>query len=64
MGLSLPQEHPLWKLGRLNHVAIAVPDLEKSRNFYKNVMGAESVSEAVVSDEQEHKRGKTRKSKS
>ncbi|CAG8643766.1 3190_t:CDS:2, partial [Paraglomus brasilianum] len=44
-------EHPLWKLGRLNHVAIAVPDLEKSRNFYKNVMGAESVSEAVPQPE-------------
>ncbi|XP_055980583.1 methylmalonyl-CoA epimerase, mitochondrial [Sorex fumeus] len=36
----------LWKLGRLNHVAIAVPDLEKAKAFYQNVLGAE-VSEAV-----------------
>ncbi|CAG8509143.1 4034_t:CDS:2 [Paraglomus occultum] len=49
--MELVQEHPVWKLGRLNHVAIAVPDLEKSRNFYKNVMGAESVSEAVPQPE-------------
>ncbi|XP_014729625.1 PREDICTED: methylmalonyl-CoA epimerase, mitochondrial isoform X2 [Sturnus vulgaris] len=31
----------LWKLGRLNHVAIAVPDLEKAQSFYKNVLGAQ-----------------------
>ncbi|XP_075753831.1 methylmalonyl-CoA epimerase, mitochondrial isoform X2 [Pelodiscus sinensis] len=36
----------LWKLGRLNHVAIAVPDLEKAQSFYKNVLGAQ-VSETV-----------------
>ncbi|KAF5927219.1 hypothetical protein HPG69_017695 [Diceros bicornis minor] len=32
---------PLWNLGRLNHVAIAVPDLEKAKAFYKNVLGAQ-----------------------
>ncbi|XP_014644088.1 PREDICTED: methylmalonyl-CoA epimerase, mitochondrial [Ceratotherium simum simum] len=37
---------PVWNLGRLNHVAIAVPDLEKAKAFYKNVLGAQ-VSEAV-----------------
>ncbi|XP_050165277.1 methylmalonyl-CoA epimerase, mitochondrial isoform X2 [Myiozetetes cayanensis] len=37
----------LWKLGRLNHVAIAVPDLEKARCLYRDVLGAQ-VSEAVA----------------
>ncbi|XP_017377491.1 methylmalonyl-CoA epimerase, mitochondrial isoform X1 [Cebus imitator] len=37
---------PVWNLGRLNHVAIAVPDLEKAAAFYKNILGAQ-VSEAV-----------------
>ncbi|XP_033030915.1 methylmalonyl-CoA epimerase, mitochondrial isoform X2 [Trachypithecus francoisi] len=36
----------LWNLGQLNHVAIAVPDLEKAAAFYKNILGAQ-VSEAV-----------------
>ncbi|XP_012867653.1 PREDICTED: methylmalonyl-CoA epimerase, mitochondrial [Dipodomys ordii] len=36
----------VWKLGRLNHVAIAVPDLPKTMAFYRDVMGAK-VSEAV-----------------
>ena len=30
----------LWKLGRLNHVAIATPNLSKSVTLYKDVMGA------------------------
>ena len=30
----------LWKLGRLNHVAIATPDLLKSVSLYRDVMGA------------------------
>ncbi|XP_047396487.1 methylmalonyl-CoA epimerase, mitochondrial-like [Sciurus carolinensis] len=37
---------PVWNLGRLNHVAIAVPDLEKATGFYKNILGAQ-VSEVV-----------------
>ena len=37
-----------WKLGRLNHVAIAVPDLNKAASFYKDVLGGKT-SEAVVS---------------
>jgi methylmalonyl-CoA/ethylmalonyl-CoA epimerase len=31
----------VWKLGKLNHVAIAVPDMEKASNFYRDVLGAE-----------------------
>lgn len=37
---------PVWNLGRLNHVAVAVPDLAKAQAFYRNVLGAQ-VSEAV-----------------
>lgn len=37
-------------LGRLNHVAIAVPDLEKARAVYRDTLGAE-VSEAVPQPE-------------
>eukprot|EP00002_Diphylleia_rotans_P016012 TRINITY_DN3108_c0_g1_i1.p2 TRINITY_DN3108_c0_g1~~TRINITY_DN3108_c0_g1_i1.p2 ORF type:complete len:175 (-),score=52.14 TRINITY_DN3108_c0_g1_i1:117-641(-) len=33
-------EKPKFSIGRLNHLAIAVPDLEQATNFYKNVMGA------------------------
>ncbi|XP_075064212.1 methylmalonyl-CoA epimerase, mitochondrial [Mixophyes fleayi] len=45
---TLAQKMPstLWSLGRLNHVAIAVPDLEKAKSLYKNVLGAH-VSETV-----------------
>ncbi|XP_064524379.1 methylmalonyl-CoA epimerase, mitochondrial isoform X2 [Pseudopipra pipra] len=31
----------LWKLGQLNHVAIAVPDLEKAQSLYRDVLGAQ-----------------------
>ena len=37
-----------WKLGRLNHVAIAVPDLEKASKLYRDTLGAD-VSDVVVS---------------
>ncbi|KAI9101185.1 Glyoxalase/Bleomycin resistance protein/Dihydroxybiphenyl dioxygenase [Phlyctochytrium arcticum] len=30
----------IWKLGALNHVAIAVPDIDKSAAFYRDVLGA------------------------
>ena len=42
--------HPsskLWSLGRLNHVAIAVPDLEAATRLYRDVLGA-TVSEVMV----------------
>ena len=29
-----------WKLGKINHIAIAVPNIEKSSIFYKDVLGA------------------------
>ena len=29
-----------WKLGRLNQVAIAVPDLKKATQLYRDVLGA------------------------
>ncbi|KAM4744796.1 methylmalonyl-CoA epimerase, mitochondrial [Anableps anableps] len=44
----LHQEVPgsLWKLGKLNHIAIAVPDMEKATALYRDVLGA-TVSEKV-----------------
>lgn len=33
--------NPGWKLGRLNHVAIVVPDLAKSTAMYRDMLGAE-----------------------
>eukprot|EP00127_Corallochytrium_limacisporum_P001687 Clim_evm24s77 gene=Clim_evmTU24s77 len=35
---AVPSE--LWKLGRLNHVAIAVPNMEKATAFYRDILGA------------------------
>lgn len=43
---SSPPAKP-WSLGRLNHVAIAVPDLQAATSFYRDILGA-TVSEAVV----------------
>lgn len=37
-----------WKLGRLNHVAIAVPDLDRAASLYRDILGAQ-VSDVVVS---------------
>ena len=47
--LPLSQAPPLkdWRLGRLNHIAIAVPDLERATQLYRDTLGA-SVSETVV----------------
>ncbi|XP_003340036.3 methylmalonyl-CoA epimerase, mitochondrial [Monodelphis domestica] len=44
--LSQNVPEALWNLGRLNHVAIAVPDLQIARSFYRNMLGAQ-VSEVV-----------------
>jgi uncharacterized membrane protein YwaF len=30
----------IWNLGRLNHVAIATPDLQKSVSLYRDILGA------------------------
>jgi len=38
-GKILPEG--LWSLGRLNHIAIATPDLAWSSSLYKNILGAE-----------------------
>jgi catechol 2,3-dioxygenase-like lactoylglutathione lyase family enzyme len=35
-------------LGKLNHVAIAVPDMDQAVSLYKNVLNANKVSEKVV----------------
>ena len=35
-------------MGKLNHVAIAVPDLDKASAMYRDILGAD-VSEVVVS---------------
>lgn len=32
--------HSKWNVGKINHVALAVNDLNKSIQFYKNVLGA------------------------
>jgi len=34
----------IWKLGRLNHIAIATPDLSSASAFYRDVLRAKSVS--------------------
>ncbi|KAJ7986025.1 hypothetical protein DPEC_G00346540 [Dallia pectoralis] len=31
----------VWKLGRLNHIAIAVPDMDKATALYRDVLGAQ-----------------------
>lgn len=49
--LSTPSLLPdKWKLGKINHVAIAVTDLEKSIDMYRNVLGAK-VSEPEPQEE-------------
>ncbi|MGE4411555.1 MAG: methylmalonyl-CoA epimerase [Sphingomonadales bacterium] len=40
------------KLGRLNHVGVAVPDLDASIAFYRDVMGATDITEPFVLDSQ------------
>ncbi|KNC87654.1 hypothetical protein SARC_00225 [Sphaeroforma arctica JP610] len=40
-----------WQTGKLNHVAIAVPDLEQASQFWRDTMGAKSVSEPVPQPE-------------
>ena len=38
----------VWKLGRLNHVAVATPDLAKTSAFYRDVLGAKVVTSYVL----------------
>merc|ERR1711893_489689 len=38
---SALRTHATWNLGRLNHVAIAVPNLDEATAFYRDILGAE-----------------------
>jgi len=40
---TTPTDHsnPAWKLGRLNHIAIVVPDLPASVAMYRDMLGAD-----------------------
>lgn len=40
------------KLGRLNHVGVATPDLDASIAFYRDVMGASDITEPFVLESQ------------
>ena len=40
------------KLGRLNHVGVATPDLEASITFWRDVMGATQIGEPFDMPEQ------------
>ncbi|KAJ1981480.1 hypothetical protein H4R35_000693 [Dimargaris xerosporica] len=42
-----PKSSPLWALGQLNHVAIAVPEIDAATQFYRDVLGGQ-VSEKVA----------------
>ncbi|XP_072910167.1 methylmalonyl-CoA epimerase, mitochondrial [Hemitrygon akajei] len=37
--LSSGVRNSLWKLGRLSHIALAVPEMERARAFYREVLG-------------------------
>ena len=41
------------KLGRLNHVGVATPDIEASIAFYRDVMGASDITEPFVLESQQ-----------
>lgn len=40
------------KLGRLNHIGVAVPDMEAARAFYRDAMGASEIGEPFDMPEQ------------
>ncbi|KAG9061532.1 hypothetical protein KI688_007110 [Linnemannia hyalina] len=40
LSTGIPKTSPLWTLGRLNHVAIATPDIDQSTAFYRDLLGA------------------------
>lgn len=52
MTTSLRQGVPssLWNLGRLNHIAIAVPDMEKATALYRDVLGAKVSNKVPLPD--------------
>ncbi len=41
------------KLGRLNHIGVATPDLDAAIAFYRDVMGAADITEPFVLEEQQ-----------
>ena len=41
------------KLGRLNHIGVATPDLDASIAFYRDVMGASEITEPFVLESQQ-----------
>ena len=41
------------KLGRMNHIGVAVPDLDAAITFYREVMGATDVTEPFVLESQQ-----------
>ena len=41
------------KLGRLNHIGVATPDLDASIAFYRDVMGAADITEPFVLESQQ-----------
>ncbi|EDQ92255.1 uncharacterized protein MONBRDRAFT_14532, partial [Monosiga brevicollis MX1] len=43
-----------FKLGKLNHVAIAVPDMEKASALYRDVLGATVSAPAASLDQPDH----------
>ena len=44
----------IWKLGRLNHVAIATPNLTEASKFYKDVLRAKVCENRLkISDQNE-----------
>ena len=38
----------VWALGKLNHVAIAVPDLQAATAMYRDMLGADVSGEQVI----------------
>ncbi|KAJ2701211.1 hypothetical protein FB645_004739 [Coemansia sp. IMI 203386] len=45
---GVPSDSPVWALGRLNHVAIAVPDMSQASKFWRDIMRADRVSSVVA----------------
>jgi methylmalonyl-CoA/ethylmalonyl-CoA epimerase len=41
------------KLGRMNHIGVATPDLDAAIAFYRNVMGATDITEPFVLESQQ-----------
>ncbi|KAG0330478.1 hypothetical protein BGZ99_003049 [Dissophora globulifera] len=48
LATGIPKTSPLWSLGRLNHVAIAVPDIDQTTAFYRDLLGAKPLPEHGV----------------